>query len=827
MPPILREYLLKGVFLALWAYLALVLPPSNPDWSRFGVVLAFAGGGLALGLIAGAAVQVRRGLRPSANPAAFPLVVLLESPYWIYAGLILGLAVGLVSMVEVRSEEPITGWLAYFVVGGAILGYGFFQLRQVKEWLWRFLFGAVIGAILVYLAIDYLEPLLGGLTGNVAKRNFSIVLLAGLPFFYLLTFCGEAEESEVEIAAICAALGIGLYLFGLESGLEQLAGKLILLAPLIVYFVYATRILPGLRIFKHTLRGYSAIQIGDHLSALLWFKQALRLDSRNDLARQGMLTLHHQVDVTKLPPDSEILKHLDYGFCLDQATAYLIGGRAPSPVERAKADRLLALVEQQSPRLAARVDYLRIVSLAHAKQFDEAAGLLGRLLSPETPYEAAVRQGVLFPAWDLALRLHPELVKRLGGEELAKPGRRMEAIAATERQLAAEPNDATAAEMKAILYASLTEAEFVADAASGLPTEFNYDYAEQLGLALVDQADAVQQDRGSAFLRIAGRGLPQRGPTIFKKLADIATAAGRTDEARGYLEQVKRSGVLAGPKALTEDQRAIYFTTLRQLSADAEARGDYENAIGDLRLYQESGKNALEGYRKLADLYEKNKDAPNAILNALLMTETGLIYNATDRDFLARKDKYYFNVGVENLREMKDKVERFFDVDYCSRKAKLILDQRDVDADSLDWALHLVRLAKVMKPQDTAVRLAEARCLLRQGDRDAALFELENIREQKVSGATDEDAWYDATRTLGNLYLNELNRPDLAVHCFLDYRDYSKSGADTLFNIARCYEGMNETRNAIKFYEAVTAYEEHPKYWDAKQAMDRLKDQPT
>ncbi len=824
MPPILREYLLKGVFLSLWAYLALVLPPSTPDWSRFGVVLVSAGGGLALGLLVGAAVQIRRGFRPAANPVAFPFVVLLESPYWIYAGLILGLAAGLVSQVEVRTGEPVTGWLAYFVVGGAVLGYGFFQLQQVKSWLWRFAFGAVVGAVLVYLALDYLEPLL---EGNIAKRNFSIVLLAGLPFFYLLTFCGEADESEVEIAAICAALGIGLYLFGLESGLEQLAGKLILLAPLIVYFVYSTRILPGLRVFKHTLRGYSALQIGDHLNALLWFKRALRLDSRNELARQGMLTLHHQVDVTKLPPDAELLRHLDYGFCLDQATAYLIGGSTPTSAERAKADRLLALVEQQSPTLGARVDYLRVVSLAHAKQFDDAAGLLGRLLSPETVYDPAVRQGVLFPAWDLALRLHPELVKRLGGDELAKTGRRMEAIAAAERQHATAPTDANAAEMKAILYASLTEPEFVADAASGLPTDFNYDYVEQLGLALVDQADADQQARGSAFLRIAGRGLPQRGPTIFKKLADVATAAGRTDEARGYLEQVKRSGVLAGTNALTEEQRAIYFATLRQLSTDAEARGDYENAIGDLRLYQECGKNELEGYRKLADLYEKNAAAPNAILNALMMTEAGLIYNATDRDFLAKKDKYYFNVGVENLGEMKDKVVKFFDVDYCVRKAKLLLDQREADAGSLEWALHLVRLAKVMKPQDTGVRFAEARCLLRQGDRDAALFELENIREQKAAGATDEDAWYDATRTLGNLYLNDLNRPELAVHCFLDYRNYSKSGADTLFNIARCYEGMNQTRNAIKFYEAVTAYEEHPKYWDAKQAVERLKGQPT
>jgi tetratricopeptide (TPR) repeat protein len=820
MPPILREYLLKGVFLGLWSYLALILPPAEPDWSRFAAIVGFALGGLAIGLILGAVWQIRRGFKPSTNPKAFPLVVLLESPYWIYLGLIGGLAIGLVAQVTVISDQPVSGWLAYFVAGGAVLGYGFHQLTQVRDWLWRFAFGAVVGAALVYFAIHYLE-LLNGFAEPIAKRNFAIVLLAGLPFFYLLTFCGEAEESEVEIAAICAALGIGLYLFGLESGIEQLAGKLILLAPLIVYFVYSTRILPGLRIFKHTLRGYTALQTDDHLRSVQSFRRALRLDARNELASQGMIALHHRVDVTKLAPDAELLRHLDYGFCLDQATGYLIGSRAPSASERDKAERLLALVEQQSPKLSARVDYLRAISLTHAKRFDDAASLIARLLDPESPYDPDVRRSVMFESYDLALRLHPELVRRLGETELAKPGRRMQAIAAIERKLAVAPNDPTANELKTVVYASLRESEFAGDAASGLPEPFNYAYVEQLGLALVDASSPEQRARGMAFLRIAGRGLPDRGPSIFRKLADAAGANGRSDEVQGYLEQVKRSGVLVGPKSLANDQRAIYFATLKQLAQAAEERGDFDAAIGDFRLAMEGTKGELEAHRKLADLYEKNKDP----LNALLMTETGLIYNSKDKDFLARKDKYYYSLEVDRLRQVKDKVERFFDVEYCVRKAKSILDRPEVEAESLDWALHLIRLAKVMQPTATGVRQAEARCLLRQGDRDAALAVLEDLRETKPSG--EDDAWYEATRTLGNLYLNELGRPDLAVHCFLDYRNYSKSGADTLFNIAKSYEGSGHLANAKKFYEAVTAYEQHPKYWDAKEALDRLKAQPT
>ncbi len=818
MPPILREYLLKGVFLSLWSYLALILPPQNPDWSRFALILGFALGGLIFGLLTGAWMQIRRGFKPATNWKAFPLVVLLESPFWIYGGLIAGLAIGLVSLVTVNSDEPITGWLAYFVAGGAILGYGFHQLTQIRSGIWRFFIGALVGAILVYCSIHYLE-FLNGLTEDFAKRNLAIVLLSGIPFFYLLTFCGEAEESEVEIAAICAALGIGLYLFGMESGIEQFAGKAILLAPVIVYFIYATRILPGLRVFKHTLRGYTAFQTNDYLRSIQSFKHALKLDPKNELASLGMIALHHHVDVTKLPANSEILNHLDYHFCLDQASSYLIGSRTPTVAEREKAERLLALVERQSPRHSARVDYLRAVALTHSKQFDEAANVLSRLIDPESTYDTKMRNAVLFEAYELALRLHPELIKRLGSNELSKPGRRMQAIAAVERKLARAPSDPSAEELKTILYAGLEEAEFVGDSASGLPEEFNYEYVEQLGLSLIDQADQQEHERGKAYLRIAGRGLPQRGPVLFKKLADSAESRGQSDEARGYLEQVKRTGMQIGVKSLNEEQKSIYFATLKQLIQNAEDRGDFEAAIGNLRLYLEGGKQELESYRKLADLYEKNTDP----LNALLMTETGLIYNSKDKDFLARKDKYYYSLPVERLEQVKDKVERFFDFEYCVRKARTILDQGDVEADSLDWALHLVRLAKVMQPKTASVRLIEARCLLRQGNRDGALYELENIREQKPNG--EDDSWYEATRRLGEIYLNELNRPDLAVHCYLDYRNYSKSGADTLYNIARSYEGSGQIKNALKFYEAVTAYEQHPKYWDAKEAVDRLKSQ--
>lgn len=808
MSPILREYVLKGLYLGLWAYFAIVQNPGAVDWPRFSRTIGWMSGGLIIGLAIGAFVQIRRGYMPLANLKAFPLVVLLDSPFWIYLGILGGLGFGLAHEYDPPAERDWLGWCALI---GSFLGYGFFQLQSVKDRATRFLTALLVGGLLIYLGVNYLLEIPD--FNTVSHREvLGIVILAGLPFFYMLTFCGEAEESEVEIAALCAGLGIGLY--QVFAGTTSLFGdKFVMLVPLLIYFLYVTKWMPFLKVFKHTLRGYSAMNLNRPVEALTSFKRALALDPSDDLATGGMWELHQRVDVASLPSDSPLLSHLDYGFCLNQATALLIGLRAPAASEREKADRMLTLVETQKPALLARIDYLRAISKTHAKQFDDAASTLSHLLDPEVPYDVTVRNEVLFDAWNLALRIHPELTERLGEAELSRPGRRMQAIAAVERLLAVEPANETALEQKAFLYSGLKEAEFVADAASGAPPEFNYDYAEQLGLAFIEGGKQVE--RGMGFLRIAGRGAGVRGPIIFTRLAELADQLGQVDAARGYREQVKRAGLQIGVKSLSGEQRSLYFATLKKLATDAEARGDYETAIDDYRLYLEIGSGELEGYRKLADLYEKKKDP----LNALLMVETGLVYSGKDKDLLERKDKYYYSVDVDRLKAVRDKVFRFFDVEYCASKSRQVLDSHADNLESLDWALHLARLGKVIKPDSVPLRFTEARILLRKGERDSALTLLEDIRDEKPGG----DEWYQALKVLGDLYLNELERPDLAKDCFLAYREYSKSGADTLFNIARCYEALNQPANAIRFYEAVTGYDQHPKYWEAREAVERLK----
>jgi tetratricopeptide (TPR) repeat protein len=824
-----REYIAKGIFLGLWAYLALL----RPDWAAFGRVLAWAGVGLALGLAAGVVLQFLRGYRPQANPLGFLLLVLLDSSYFIYLGLIGGLGAGVVfADPELAAADAALGgvvggpgavppkvadWLLYFVVGGAVLGFLLYRLTQVRDWLYRVVLGGVLGAAIIYFGSYYIQTVLA--LSEPAQRQFAVYLLIGLPLFYLLSFCGETEESEVEIAALCAGLGLGLYLVRLSSRLPEYGDKLIFLVPLLVYFLYVTRYLPYLRVFKHVLRGYGNLHLGKVRPALVSFGRALRLDPRSRLAAQGLWALHRRVDVSRL--DEETVGLLNFDFCLDIAQQLVIKDRPPTESERAEAARMLDLVERHRPALLPRADYLRAVSLTHAKRFDEAAGYLSRLLDPETPYPSAeVRRAVMFPAWDLALRLHPELVKRLGERELAKPGRRVEAIAAVERQLASQPDDPAALELRRTLYAGLTEAEFVAAAATEAPAEFNYDYVEQLGLALVDDPDPGRVERGMAYLRIAGRGLPGRGPAIFTKLADLAAQRGDAEAARGYLGQVKRSGQLVGPGNLPADQRGLYVAALRRLSDDAAARGDFQAAVDDYRLFVEAGHEDANTLRRLAELYDRNGDP----LNALLIVERGLLYAKADKDLFDKKALFYKEVPVERVAAVRDKVAGWFDVGYCVRTAQAVANQKELDAETLDWGLHLARLAKVVKPESHAVQLAEARLLLRKGERQEALRMLEDIREAKRGSGDEEDAWFIATKILGDLYLDELDRPDLAILCYTDYREYQRSGADTLYRLGEAYERKGDTRAAIKSYELVTAYQNHPRYWDATEAVRRLKE---
>ncbi len=817
------EYLLKGLYLGLVLYAALQQAASpEHSWDALARVNLLGLGGLVLALIVAGAAKVRQGYRVRGRLLIFMLFLLLESPTLVYAG-ILGGTLGGIAWVNQRFGAPqqLQELFLPALGGGAVAGLAFGALRQVRHRLTR------IGLILALAA-----GLVGGLLywlgtfGDLAQKHrlddqtvFAVQILLSIPFFYLLTFAGHEEESEIEIGLMCASLGLGLGILTHDHVQYQ---SLAVLLPLLAYFGYTMKVLPGLRVLKHAFRGLSYARVGRYRRALQAFRRALQLDPNNRLARDGFWEVHRSLDLDQLANDPPTLALVDLDLCLQRAGSLLLQP-GPSTAQLDEAHRLLDLVLRLQPSLRPSVDYWRAVAHTHGRRYEEAATELEHVLDPSHYGPGNPnRHIILLAAWQLALLLHEELRRLVGHPQLALPNRRMEAIAAVERHLADNPNDQTIWGLKRLLYQDVTEEEYDTFAGAGLAAaHFDHEYVQQLGLALVD--DNARWQRGGEYLRMAARGLPSLGPTIFVQIAQAHQRAGHIEEARHNYELAKRAGVAVGQKNLADAERQAYFGTVKLLGEDALARGDIDAAIENYRLYAESERAGVETLRTLANLYEKKGDA----LAAMRVTDQALVYNPKDKDLLERKDRYYYSVMPDQIRTRIESVRPWFDFDYCLRKARSILDGRSTDVEWLDVAHHLIQLALVVMPEYRTVKVLLAKVLLRYGERDRAIAALEEVRNPKpekfVSGE-DEDAWYQSCQLLSDLYL-EVGRPDLAVPCLIDFRKSSKSGARTLYKLGQAYEQLGDRVRAAKCYKQVTAYEGNPLTPDAYDALQRLEQQ--
>ncbi|MCS6849904.1 MAG: tetratricopeptide repeat protein [Gemmataceae bacterium] len=804
---LLSEYILKGTFLGLGCFVML----QQPDPADSLRVMGYTGGGLLLCLVLAAVGKLREGYRIRGQWLAFVLFLLLESPTLVYAGILGGMTVGSLTIPMTAEELPL--WRA--VAAGSVAGLVFYYLRQLRHPWGRFALALGVAAAAAIAAISYLQS---HPEFPAHRQLFAGQLLFTILFFYLLTFAGEAEESEVEIAAMCAALGVGLYVAFMHS-LPTLQ-SLCLAVPVAIYYLYTRYVLRQLRVFKYALRGLSYARIGQYRKALAAFRRALHLDPQYRLARSGLWAVHRSLDLDQLAKDPSMLEVVDLELCLERAASLLVAGK-PTDAALAEANRLLDLAASQRPALRPTVDYWRTVALLHARQYEQAADVLTRLLDPEqTDRHQPHRQAILFQAWQLALMLHPEMHRRVGTPQLALPGRRMEAIAAVERRLAEQPDDSAAWDLKRLLYANLTEADYQATAATGGPVEhFDHSYAQQLGLALID--DPVHWRRGAEFLRIAARGQPASGPSLYTQIAQAHHKAGDVDGFLHHLELAKRAGAAIGHQNLSESERHAYFAAIKTLAEQAAARNDLAKAIENYHLYSEYERSGLETLRILTDLYERLGDP----LKALRVNEQALLFDPTNPELLERKDKYYYSVMPEDLKARLSLVRDGFDTAYCLKKARGLLDNRAATPEVIDWALHLAKLAEVVQPQWLRPRYLQARAHLLRGERDQAVALLEDIwthRPEKFADAEDEEAWYACCQRLGRLYLDELGKPEEALRCFLEFRKSPKSGADTIFRLGQCYEALGDLARAAKCYEQVTAYDGHPLVYEARAALYRV-----
>lgn len=813
------EYILKGVFLGLVLYLAVAQamhPPANYVDTLGPVNLCMLGGLVVIGLGLAAIIKWREGYRAGGKVLAFLLFLLLECPTLVYLGIIGGGVVG--ASYLIRTTDASRDLIAPMLGAGAFVGVIFALLRQVQKQRVRLLLILLLAGAGVATAYGWYDKM-GGLEVIKAPVLFAIQLLLGIPFFYLLTFAGQEEESEIEIGAMCAFLALGFAILTHNNDRLRSVGKALALIPVALYFWYTWRVLPGLRVLKHAFRGYSYARVGRHRRALLAFRRALQLDPTNNMAREGFWQVHCDLDPQALAGDPDTLQLVDFDLCMDRAGSLLVLGK---PTERQidEATRLLHLIGSQRPTMEPMIDYWHAVMHTHQGALDEASAELLRVIDPST-YGAdnLQRARALLPAWQLALVLHGELRRRVGEPQLKIPGRRMEAIAAAEQGLAENPDDPTAWDLKRELYRDLTEAEFDAVAQPDkAPPRCDYAYLRKLGSDMIQSPD--QWRRGVEYLKLAARGLPASAPTLFVQIAQAHERANLEEEALSWFARAREAGREVGFKNLDADASKKYFATVKYLGEVALSKDDVEGAIENFKLYVESPNSGQETLRTLAELHERKGDP----VSALRYTEQAVIYGK-DADLEEKRKRYYISIEPDDLAARKESMKNVFNVDFCLDWARTILDAPY--SSEMEWLEIVQRLldgALVMQPESLMGKLLLARTRLRFGQRDEAVSLLAEVRDAKPEGwlsGGDEDAWYVANQLLGDLYM-EVGKPDEAIPCFQDFRKSHRSGAKTLYKLGQAYEQKGDIPRAISFYKQVTAYEGNPLTSDAYDALHRL-----
>ena len=769
------EYLLKGLCLGLLLFAALQeASGSEPGWPAVTLVTLLALAGLLAALGVAAYLKLREGYRARGRYLAFIVFLLLESPTLIYAGIILGLAVGAYTLIGTDQD---THLLLGTLGGGILLGLLFNVLQRVRRPMVRLGLSLALAAALVVGILAWLgqlEPLgeylalKNPLSGSCDWAVFGGQILLGLPIFYLLTFAGRQEETEVEIGALCAALGVALWMFTRNS--PPTIKPLAFLLPLLLYVVYTMYVLPGLRIFKHSLRGHSYLDMGRFRHALLCFRRALQLHPKNRRARDGYWQVHCSLDLEHLAEDPQTLALVDFDLCLNRAGSLLLEA-GPSAQKLAEAHRLLDLVLSQRPDLWAPVAYWRAVAFTHARTLDLAAGELEKVLdASHAGAQEPPRQDILVPAWELALVLHDELRRARRFTPGARPGQRMEAIFAVEQHLAKQAEDATAWNLKRLLYQDMTEVEYEAAApgAGQAISSFDHAYVHQLGLALINDPNC------------AGSGVPNTcvwrcaGFRPWDRLSSSQVAQAQQSPANW-----RRPGTPTNSPSGPAWQRDRRTWAIRNARPSTPRSRCWE--MEPWLTTRSTWPSRITSCTPTRTVAASRPCVPWPSCTSVRATSRPLCASPRRPCCTApriptccmRKDRYYYSLMPDFVRGHPDNVPAGFDLAYCLNKARSLLNAREIDLDTLDWAQHLADLALAVKPDSIPARVLLARALLRRGEKERATSLLEDLytnRPEKMSSEEEEEGWYPTCRLLGDLYLQDYNRPDLAINCYSEYR---------------------------------------------------------
>jgi tetratricopeptide (TPR) repeat protein len=808
--PWIIEYLLKGLFLGL-AYLLVLTGQSSESVGR---TAAWTVGAVALVLIVAILPTHSKPKALRGRWLARVVLSVLDRPLAVYVGVISGLVIAAWqngATVRQLALASLAGTLAGLILLAVVAFTG-----PVRRW--------IISVMLLALAAWWWfgPETLGrwaGLEQPGPVRAASVLVLLGL--FYLLVFAGRAEETELEVGLLC--FGLALALVQLE--LPPIAARVVVLAPLGLFVFYCERVRRNLAVFKHVIRGLSYEQQDNLREALRSYRWALRTNSGSELAAAGNWRVHRKIDLSSLAADTVMLELIDPLVCLDRART-LLSSNDDSLERLSEVGKLLEIVAYRRTDLPRTIGRERVLLHLAAGRSDDALNLVRDLtcLSAKQTADLADHEAeAQYRTWTIALR-DPRLAGCGGLALLDEPHKLFDFLAVIERRLRQIPNDETAAAFKTFVYEKVRLSDYEAYAERHPDDDMDwFDHAHCLRLANGFGPDETA--RSIQYLRIAEFGLVDQRLSIWLQIAQRLSRQADRSSAEWY-RRIKQTALNLGPGKLSQVDRTAFFESVRHLAERARRDGDVEAAIENFELYSESPQAGLATQQTLKELYETRGDPVMAIKSV----EAALTYQhdpESRRFWLGEKARLYRQLTAEMVQPLLAKVNRFFDFGHCYREAlRLFAD----NGDSAEVIRYLDLAALGGENFLLQVNYLLGRTYLRTANTSAAVECLEAVRARRPKRFVDADqetAFFTACRILADLWLDELGDPAKAVECLEIYKDYVKSGADTLFKLGRAFEALGNIARARKWYDMVLVYPSHPKAEAARAALARLSAEST
>ncbi|MBX9654543.1 hypothetical protein K2Y11_13090 [bacterium] len=799
---LLSEYLLKGLYLGL-ACQAAISVQSIRD------VAVVVSGSLAVPLLVVVAALIRRPSRVSARGDSFAKIILalIDHPFLIHVGIPIGVVT---SFVYLGWSIPHTLLAATI---GLLIGGGIYALVALRKRVLRR--GAMTIALLAILGLVILAVSTGRFAPSGSGGIVALSLACSALVLYLLTFSGRSEETELDIGMICLLLSLALGSVDTAPTIRSI----VLLGPVGLYVVYCERIRKQFVVFKHIVRAMDQERRGNWRDALIAYRLALKSDPKSELATAGSWRVHRQIDPHQIVGQDDLISLIDPDACLVRATA-LIQSNQPSKEHLSEAQQLLEIVDRREPNRHWTIELRRIDALLAENRVEEAR-LRAKAVSmvdprslPELP---AIEVESLFQLWTNLLR-RPELLS-VGTALLQDEHAVFDVIAVVEERLSREPKDTMARDFTPFLYRKVDRTAFdrFSQRWGGEAfARFNFRFCRDVAMELSNESPMQAVE----LLWIAREGLADEQLSLLYRIAQLKQSHDPTQALTLY-RQVREEARAKGLSSLSRTDREALDESLKRLALDAEEKGNTSEAITNWEVFATSDRSGVNTRRRLQSLYESMGDR----LNAVRHLQAALAYDLPEKEaktLRAEKTALYAAISPEELRPRLTEVERFFDFDFCYRRAFELFEAKGGDEE----VIHFIDLAELGGTK--LLRLVNfllGRLHLRRGDdRAAALCFEQTASDPPKQFRNDEEkkAYFRACRTLGELYVERLGEPEKGIKYLSIFKDNAESGADTLYLLAKAYEGAGQMKAARKWYDMVLVYPSHPRAASAKEALSRL-----